>query len=100
MTQLLGDVVLWVFCVVAVIHIIVIALKTQWFRYASGRPFFLSKLGLALTAIFIAGRRLGWIPPEASPWFYFIVFGILSCAWIANILLILTRNKKFWAWSK
>lgn len=100
MSQIAGDVMLWAFCVVWTVLIVLIALKTKWFKGMAGRIFFVTKVGLAITAIYLAGRKLGIIPPEVAPWFYFLMFGILTCAGIAYIALLLKRNWSFWAWSK
>lgn len=99
MTQLLGDFMLWSFCVTNVVMMLLFMLKTQWFKMPAGRILFLYLSFFTITAFYIAGRKLGIIPSEVGPWFYFLVFGVATCASIANIILVLKRNRHYWAWS-
>lgn len=93
-------VVLLAFSISSIIVFLLIALKTPWFKSWPGRILAMDKFALFLTGIYLLGRWAGWLDAALwAPIYYYGVLGGLAVVHIFNIIFLLKRNWRFWAWN-
>lgn len=84
----------------SVVHVLAIAIKTQWFRYLPGWILAAYVGGFVVTGMYLLGRWAGWLPVEWQLPFYIGVFGVYALVNVVSTIVLLNRNWNYWAWSK
>lgn len=88
------------FFVTSTLHVIAVALKTQWFRYLPGWILAGYIAGFFSVGVYLLGRWLGWIPMSWQLPLYIVVFGGFGLINLTSTVVLLNRNWNYWAWTK